>query len=996
MDTTEVTGPSIYDGFISYSHAADDLLAPRLQAGLQRFAKPWWKRRAVRIFRDESSLAANPHLWSSITEALESSGWFLLLLSPDAATSEWVGKEIEHWIANKPADRILPVVTGGDFHWRNGDVAGSSVPPALHGVFTEEPRWVDLRFARGETDLDLQNPGFSAAVADIASAIRGIPKDELAGEEVRQHRRTVRTAWAAGIAVTVLAVAAIVAGVFAIVQRNDAQTSAALAQTEAERANQEAERASTLAEQEAAARADAQANAEAEAEARMLADASAQLATARELAASAVNVLDEDPELAILLTLEAIETTPEGIDQPVEVIDALWRAVQEDRLTKVIDTDSEGFVWVGLSSDGSLLATSSENDSTVRLYSVPDDREMWAYHEDTTDSFAYPFISPDGKSVAVGVWDSTAMISVRDLEPDQLPARVVILEASTGTLLQTLEFGDCPSAMAWGWSPGGSYFAISHGVGACDRPGATDGSWIEILDGQTFERVAFIDPLESEAALPAFDAAENLYVFSVSEQYGLAVHEPPRFDLARTIDGIQSGSAISSDGSIAVTFSTSSSNFLAAYDTATGDRTDLLRPVTAFPRFPTPFGFVGSEHKVILATEGSDTLVWDLDTGEQVLALRGGPGTNAIASPDGRWLYTGHTDGTVKVWNMGPSGGLTSVGDLGSYEYINGNGFAVGPTLGSAVAIDLGAFEFEVVFFDQSTGAFVGDPLSGAGFSRALADDRFVVDVSGEWGIYDPVTGRQTYLGGCTADRARGGDVCLETGEPAPEFFPSVSADGTEIANLVEGDFQVFSLTDGSMVDELTISELETIYAFTSEWILGDADGQRVVFDRDTGAELVRIDDQNARDVTWGRTEASRDGGLVVAWADSGDLSVVDPASWDSRSISLQLGRVRGLAIGPGETKVALGDENGLHIIDLVTNSLEQSIPLPSVSDMHWIDGNTVLIGTTNGVWATVPLRTEDLIASAAGGVTRGFTDTECSTYRIDPCPTLEEIRSRR
>ena len=65
-------GP-VYDGFISYSHAADDLLAPKLQAGLQRFAKPWWKRRAVRIFRDEASLSANPHLWSSITEAMDGS-----------------------------------------------------------------------------------------------------------------------------------------------------------------------------------------------------------------------------------------------------------------------------------------------------------------------------------------------------------------------------------------------------------------------------------------------------------------------------------------------------------------------------------------------------------------------------------------------------------------------------------------------------------------------------------------------------------------------------------------------------------------------------------------------------------------------------------------------------------------------------------------------------------------------------------------------------------
>lgn len=72
----------VYDAFISYSHAADDLLAPRLQSGLQRFAKPWWKRRALRVFRDESSLSANPHLWSSITDALDQSGWFVLLWEP--------------------------------------------------------------------------------------------------------------------------------------------------------------------------------------------------------------------------------------------------------------------------------------------------------------------------------------------------------------------------------------------------------------------------------------------------------------------------------------------------------------------------------------------------------------------------------------------------------------------------------------------------------------------------------------------------------------------------------------------------------------------------------------------------------------------------------------------------------------------------------------------------------------------------------------------------
>ena len=43
-----------YDGFISYSHAGDGRLAPALQEGLQRLAKRWNSRRALRVFRDET------------------------------------------------------------------------------------------------------------------------------------------------------------------------------------------------------------------------------------------------------------------------------------------------------------------------------------------------------------------------------------------------------------------------------------------------------------------------------------------------------------------------------------------------------------------------------------------------------------------------------------------------------------------------------------------------------------------------------------------------------------------------------------------------------------------------------------------------------------------------------------------------------------------------------------------------------------------------------
>ena len=78
-----------YDVFISYSHVGDDLLSQRVQKGLQRFAKPWWRLRALNVFRDRTALSANPGLWSAITEAMDSSRFFLMLASPEAAQSEW-------------------------------------------------------------------------------------------------------------------------------------------------------------------------------------------------------------------------------------------------------------------------------------------------------------------------------------------------------------------------------------------------------------------------------------------------------------------------------------------------------------------------------------------------------------------------------------------------------------------------------------------------------------------------------------------------------------------------------------------------------------------------------------------------------------------------------------------------------------------------------------------------------------------------------------------
>ena len=58
-----------YDAFLSYSHRADRLRAVAMQRLLQTLAKPFYRWKALHIFRDETGLAANPRLWPTIERA---------------------------------------------------------------------------------------------------------------------------------------------------------------------------------------------------------------------------------------------------------------------------------------------------------------------------------------------------------------------------------------------------------------------------------------------------------------------------------------------------------------------------------------------------------------------------------------------------------------------------------------------------------------------------------------------------------------------------------------------------------------------------------------------------------------------------------------------------------------------------------------------------------------------------------------------------------------
>lgn len=198
-----------YDAFISYSHARDRPLATALQSLMQRLGKPWWHRRALWLFRDDTSLSATPHLWGSIVAALNDSRFLVLMASPEAARSPWVDKEVKHWLATKSSETLLIALAAGDIAWNGekGDFQWSDatpLPPALKGGLAAEPKWIDLR-AFGEGNPDARDPKLLDAAADLAAAVHGIPKEDLLSRELQQQRRALRQAGAAIVMFALLA-----------------------------------------------------------------------------------------------------------------------------------------------------------------------------------------------------------------------------------------------------------------------------------------------------------------------------------------------------------------------------------------------------------------------------------------------------------------------------------------------------------------------------------------------------------------------------------------------------------------------------------------------------------------------------------------------------------------------------------------------------------------------------------------------------------------------
>ena len=700
---SESAGPGGLDAFVSYSHR-DQAFVVRLREALER--------RGRNIWIDADDIPAGAPWRRELGTGIEAADAFVFVISPDSVVSPECAEELKR--ATGLGKRLVPVL-----------YRSAPVPEALaavqyidiekeaafersveqldeaidtdHDWVREHTQWLAraLRWEEGERERSRLLRGAELDAADrwLARQAEGKkpPPTQLqtdyivAGRHAERRRLSTVVLWAL-VAVAV----SLGLGVLALLSRNEAI------------------------EQRDEAR-------------------------SRELAASALSLLERDPEASVLLADRAARLKPTA-----EAEDVLRRALAASHVDLTLGGHDGPLRSAAMDDRGDVVATAGEA-GTARIWDARSGRALAILREHTGPVLGVA-VSPDGRVVVTAGADRTARLwDSRD------GRRLAVLRGHEGEVYGPSFSADgrlLATASADGttriWDVrSGRVRAVLRGHGGQVFNARIDAAARRVVtssaDGTA--RIWRVGAATPAQVLEGHQGAFNRAVFSPDGRLVAtagADHDARIWDAAsgRTravlrghADDVRSV-AFSRDGATLVTASSDAT--AAVWDTASGRRLAQLR------------GHLDVVSRALFSPDGTQVLtvsaddtarVWDARTGEPIGELRGH--TDEVHSPsfsaDGRRIMTASDDGTVRLWNS-PTERSRVLADQ------------EGALLGASLSPDGG----RVVTWSASGAAQV-TPVGAAGGPLELRGDDFVVLAA----AFSPDGGRVVAATGGLGEAAR-------------------------------------------------------------------------------------------------------------------------------------------------------------------------------------------------------------------------------------------------